>query len=197
MTTLPKSRRKVRFQNDENGNISETIIDLIPRVSDLSEREKDLIWWNEIDFATFNINSQDVIRDIRKSKSMAELLSNAVKASEAKTLKYSFWNKLSMKETSTILPANAQRTSSSPQLNQKTGSTHFLGLVEWISGNPPRRGLEAWGSPKVTLQRESLVAKHTQSVIKLDGKHRSTGSLHNNLLKNETDLRLESEKNSM
>lgn len=102
-----------------------------------------------------------------------------------------------MKETSTILPANAQRTSSSPQLNQKTGSTHFLGLVEWISGNPPRRGLEAWGSPKITLQRESLVAKHTQSVIKLDGKHRSTGSLHNNLLKNETDLRLESEKNSI
>jgi len=164
----------------------------------MTETEKDIIWWNQIDFSTFQANTQDNIAYLRKNKRILLSFQNAIKASASTNKKHSFWKNTFVENELIVFSPDIQKVSPRLQLDETTGSSHFLDLIEWIGGSPPRRGLESWGSPGYINARENLIKEHVQSVLRIAKKHRSSDPqsdvIHS---KNATELRYQSEKSSL
>lgn len=194
----PNSTKKVRFRCDENDNMSESLICFIPRTSEMTEAEKDIIWWNEIDFTTFRANIKDSIADIRKNKRILKSFQNAIKASASKNKKHSYWKNTFVENESIVISSGIAKVSPSLLLDETTGSSHFNDLIEWIGGSPPRRGLESLVSPGYASERENMIKEHAQSVLRIAKKHRSSDAQSNEIHnKNATELRYQSEKSSI
>jgi len=176
----------------------ETLICFIPHKSEMTETEKNIIWWSQIDLIIFRENIQNLLADMRKNKRILPCFQNAMKASASKNTKYSFLKKTLVENDSIEFHTEIQKVSQCLQLDETTGSSHFLDLIEWIGGSPPRRGLESLVSPSYVKVQENLKKKHVQSVIKLDKKHRGIGLQSDEIhRKNTSELRYQSEKSSL
>ena len=64
-------------------------------------------------------------------------------------------------------------------LDEQSGNSTFLRLVDWCNDNPNRRGLERYSSLEHYAARDLLVRKNFDAVLKLNDKYKHA-ELNNN-----------------
>ena len=153
--------KKVHFyDNNDSHSIIEETIGYVSSLEDMTVEDTNMIWWGEDDLNSFKESVQKIAISLREDERVRKCLGAAMKASSG-TRDHSLWKRKYKKQYG----IDSENEWNMGQLNEKTGSNAFLGLVDWCRNHGDRRGLEKWSCYDHYNEREKLYIDSLEAVL--------------------------------